>query len=39
MTQELLRQIMQSKKQLQHIPIIGNVDFGHTTPMLTFPIG
>lgn len=39
MTQELLRQIIQSKKQLQQIPIIGNVDFGHTTPMLTFPIG
>ncbi len=27
------------KKELQNIPIIYNVDFGHTQPMFTFPIG
>jgi muramoyltetrapeptide carboxypeptidase len=21
------------------MPVIANVDFGHTTPMITFPIG
>ncbi len=28
-----------SKKELAHIPIIANADFGHTHPMFTFPIG
>lgn len=26
-------------KNLKKIPIIANVDFGHTNPMITFPIG
>jgi len=34
-----LKQIIQSKKELKNIPIIANVDFGHTNPMITFPIG
>ena len=25
--------------ELKHMPIIANVDFGHTTPLTTFPIG
>ncbi len=39
MTQGLITQIVRSKKELSDIPVIANVDFGHTTPMITFPIG
>ena len=39
MTFDLLKQIIKSKKQLAHIPIVGNVDFGHTSPIITFPVG
>lgn len=38
-TKEGLRLIIQSKKELQHIPVIANVDFGHTSPIFTIPIG
>lgn len=36
---EVLREIVKAKKELQQIPIVAEVDFGHTTPQLTFPIG
>lgn len=39
MTQELLTKIIKDKKELDNIPVVGNVDFGHTVPMITFPIG
>lgn len=39
MTEEKLKLIIESKKELGNLPIIANVDFGHTTPMATFPIG
>lgn len=39
MTDEKLIQIIKSKKELDHTPIIANVDFGHTQSMITFPIG
>lgn len=39
MTEELLIKIIKAKNELNHIPIIANVDFGHTTPIITFPIG
>ncbi|MBD3279086.1 MAG: LD-carboxypeptidase [Candidatus Pacebacteria bacterium] len=39
MTKELLTQIITTKKELNSLPVIGNVDFGHTTPQITFPIG
>lgn len=39
MTKSLLTQIIKSKKELNELPIIGNVDFGHTAPILTIPIG
>jgi muramoyltetrapeptide carboxypeptidase LdcA involved in peptidoglycan recycling len=35
----LLEQIIKSKKELSRIPVIANVDFGHTEPKLTLPIG
>jgi len=38
-TEEQLIHIIQSKKELQHIPIIANADFGHTDPKATIPIG
>jgi len=38
-TKELLLKVIKSKKELNSIPIIGNVDFGHTDPKITFPIG
>lgn len=39
MTKELLTKIIKSKKELDNITVIANVDFGHTTPIITFPIG
>ncbi len=39
MTNDLLRQMIESKKELAHIPVIANVDFGHTNPLITYPIG
>jgi muramoyltetrapeptide carboxypeptidase len=39
MTLEKLNRIIASKPQLQSIPVIANVDFGHTDPKCTLPIG
>ncbi|GAA4703195.1 S66 family peptidase [Brevibacillus fulvus] len=39
MTVEKLQTIIASKPELNHIPVIANADFGHTTPIFTFPIG
>lgn len=39
MTVEKLKEIISSKLELRDIPVIVNVDFGHTTPRITFPIG
>lgn len=39
MTDELLTKIIKTKKELNNIPAIANVDFGHTDPKITFPIG
>lgn len=39
MSQELLKKIIFSKPELRRIPIIANVNFGHTTPIATLPIG
>ena len=39
MSRELLTKIIKSKKELEGLPVIGNVDFGHTSPIVTFPIG
>ncbi|MFH0869170.1 MAG: S66 peptidase family protein [archaeon] len=38
-TNELLTKIIKTKKELGDIPVIANADFGHTTPMFTFPVG
>lgn len=39
MTKKLLQDIISTKKELQNIPIVANVDFGHTTPLATMPVG
>ena len=39
MSDALLRKIIKTKKELDGIPVISNADFGHTTPIATFPIG
>ena len=36
---ELIQTIIRTKKELSRIPVVANVDFGHTSPMFTFPIG
>lgn len=37
-TEQLIR-VIKLKKELNHMPILANVDFGHTDPMITFPVG
>ena len=39
MTNEKIVKIIKTKKELDHIPVIANVDFGHTSPLITFPVG
>ncbi len=39
LTQDLLQKILAGKKALKDIPVVGNVDFGHTDPKVTLPIG
>lgn len=36
---DLLLRILSTKRKLAGVPIIANLDFGHTTPQLTLPIG
>ena len=38
-TNEILIKIIKSKKELNNLPVVANVDFGHTSPIITFPIG
>lgn len=38
-TDSKLRKIIETKSELKEIPVIANVDFGHTDPKITFPIG
>lgn len=39
MSRSLMSKIVAGKKELRDIPIIADVDFGHTSPIITFPIG
>lgn len=36
---EKLSYIIKTKKELSNIPVIANANFGHTNPIITFPIG
>ena len=38
-SREKLEFIVNSIPQLSDLPIIANIDFGHTTPIATLPIG
>ena len=38
-TREKLEFIINNKPELKNIPEIANVDFGHTTPIMTIPLG
>lgn len=37
--QETLTAIVESKRELDRIPVVADASFGHTTPQFTFPIG
>jgi len=39
MPNDILIKIIKTKKELDNLPVIANVDFGHTSPTITFPIG
>lgn len=39
MPMQMIKEICLNKKELKKLPIIANVDFGHTMPMITFPKG
>lgn len=39
MTREALTSIIRDKPELADIPVVADLDFGHTTPIFTFPIG
>ncbi|MBU2577962.1 LD-carboxypeptidase, partial [Patescibacteria group bacterium] len=32
-------QIIKTKRELNSLPVVASVDFGHTDPKITFPIG
>ena len=39
MTEAALRKLITAKKEFSGIPIIANVNFGHTQPLATIPVG
>lgn len=39
MTKEKWIKLIKNKPELANIPVIAGVDFGHSTPIITFPIG
>lgn len=38
-SREQIEYIVNTKKKLKDMPVLANVDFGHTTPILTIPLG
>ena len=39
MTDEKIKRLVEIRPYLRDIPIVANADFGHTSPLITFPIG
>ncbi|MEU8324066.1 S66 peptidase family protein [Nonomuraea sp. NPDC048881] len=39
MTRDLLEQIVETQPGLRDVPVLANVDVGHTNPLATFPVG
>ena len=38
-SREQLEFVINTKRELKDIPVVANVDFGHSTPLLTIPVG
>jgi muramoyltetrapeptide carboxypeptidase LdcA involved in peptidoglycan recycling len=38
-TKEKIVKMIKTKKELENIPVVANLDFGHTSPLFTFSIG
>ena len=38
-SREQLAYIVKNIEPLSHLPVVANVDFGHSTPLLTLPVG
>jgi muramoyltetrapeptide carboxypeptidase len=38
-TKELITKVIKTKSELQNIAVIANLDFGHTYPFFSYPIG
>lgn len=36
---EMLEFIINNKEELKNIPVLANVDYGHSTPIITIPLG
>jgi muramoyltetrapeptide carboxypeptidase LdcA involved in peptidoglycan recycling len=39
MSREILEFIINNKEELKNIPVLANVDYGHSTPIITIPLG
>lgn len=39
MTRSTLQKIVDANRRLDGVPVVANLDFGHTDPMLTIPVG
>jgi len=39
MTRSMLQWIIGSKRELAGVPVVANMDFGHTDPLMTLPVG
>jgi muramoyltetrapeptide carboxypeptidase len=39
LSRDLLEQILQRQESLDGLPVLANVDFGHTSPLATLPVG
>ncbi|MBB6444578.1 S66 family peptidase [Bacillus benzoevorans] len=39
MTEQALRKIIATKRDIAHLPVIANVNYGHVHPMVTLPLG
>lgn len=38
-SREILEFIINNKEELKNIPVLANVDYGHSTPIITIPLG
>ena len=38
-TETAIKRVIETKKELKHIPVIANINFGHVQPLATIPMG